>query len=50
VDNRITGTVNPCDGATYNVSLTVNGDRMTGDVTVTQGGVALKGKIELKRV
>jgi hypothetical protein len=48
--NKISGTVSPGDGATYTVSLTVNGDRMTGDVTVTQGGQTIKGKIELKRV
>jgi hypothetical protein len=42
--------VNPSDGATYTVSLTVDGDRMTGEVTVSQGGQTMKGKIELKRV
>jgi hypothetical protein len=50
VNNKITGTVNPSDGATYTVSLTVSGDRMAGDVTVTQGGQTMKGKIELKRI
>jgi hypothetical protein len=50
VDNKITASVNPSDGATYTVSLTVDGDRMTGEVTVTQGGQSMKGKIELKRV
>ena len=49
-NNKITGTVNPSDGATYTVSLTVDGDRMTGEVTVSQGGQTMKGKIELKRV
>jgi hypothetical protein len=48
--NKISGTVNPGDGASYAVSLTVNGDRMTGEVTVTQGGQTIKGKIELKRI
>jgi hypothetical protein len=48
--NKISGTVNPSDGATYTVVLTVNGDRMTGEVTVSQGGQTMKGKIELKRV
>jgi hypothetical protein len=49
-NNKITGSVNPSDGATYTVSLTVDGDRMTGEVTVSQGGQTMKGKIELKRV
>ena len=48
--NKISGTVNPSDGATYSVTLTVDGDRMTGEVTITQGGQTMKGKIELKRV
>jgi hypothetical protein len=50
VDNKITGTVSPSDGAVYTISLTVNGDSMTGDLTVSQGGQTMKGKIELKRV
>ena len=50
LNNKITGTVNPSDGATYTVTLTVDGDRMTGEVTVSQGGQTMKGKIELKRV
>jgi hypothetical protein len=49
-NNKITGSVNPSDGATYTVSLTVAGDRMTGEVTVSQGGQTMKAKIELKRV
>ena len=49
-NNKITGSVNPSDGATYTVSLTVDGDRMTGEVTVSQGGQTMKAKIELKRV
>jgi hypothetical protein len=49
-NNKITGTVNPSDGATYTVSLTVDRDRITGEVTVSQGGQTMKGKIELKRV
>src|ERR1019366_2157500 len=49
-NNKITGTVNSSDGATYTVSLTVDGDRMTGEVTVSQGGQTMQGKIELKRV
>ena len=50
VGNKITATVNPSDGATYTMSGTVDGDRMTGEVTVTQGGQSEKCKIELKRV
>ena len=49
-NDRITGTVSPSDGATYTVSLTVDGDRMTGEVIVNQGGQTMKGKIKLKRV
>jgi len=48
--NKISGSVSPSDGATYTVSLTVNGDRMTGEVTISQGGQTMKGKIEFKRV
>jgi len=48
--NKITGTVNPSDGASYAVSLTVDGDRLTGELTITQGGQTVKGKIQLKRV
>ena len=47
--NKITATVNPSDSATYAISLTVDGDRMTGEVTVTQGGESEKCKVELKR-
>ncbi len=48
--NKLSGTVKPSDGATYVVSLTVNGDRMAGDLTITQGSQTVKGKIDLKRV
>lgn len=48
--NKITGTVHPNDGATCTLSLTVDGDRMTGEVTVDAGGQTQKCKIELKRV
>ena len=48
--NRITATVNPSDGATYSISVTFDGDRMTGEVTVTQGSQSEKCKVELKRV
>jgi hypothetical protein len=48
--NKISGTVNPSGGASYTVTLTVNGDNMAGEVTITQGGQTLKAKIALKRV
>ena len=48
--NKITGSVNASDGNTYTVSLTVDGDKMSGELTVTAGGQTMKGKIELKRV
>lgn len=48
--NKISGTVEPGDGSTYVVMLTVNGDKMTGEVTATQGGQTMKAKIEFKRV
>lgn len=48
--NKITGTVNASDGNTYSVSLTVDGDKMSGDLTITGGGQTMKGKITLKRV
>jgi hypothetical protein len=48
--NKISGTINPSDGASYTMSLTVNGDNMTGEVTINQGGQTLKAKIALKRV
>jgi len=48
--NKISGSVSPSDGATYTVTLTVNGDSMTGEVTISDGGQTMKGKIELKRV
>lgn len=48
--DKITGTVNPSDGASYAVTLTVKGDNMTGEVVITQGGQTLKAKIALKRV
>ena len=50
VENNITATVNPSDGATYKLSVTVDGDRIAGEVTVTQGGQSEKCKVELKRV
>lgn len=48
--NKLTGSVSPSDGATYRVTLTVDGDRMTGEVTISQSGQTIKAKIELKRV
>ena len=48
--NKITGTINPSDGAKYAVTLTVDGDKMIGEVLITQGGQTLKAKIALKRV
>jgi uncharacterized protein (DUF2147 family) len=48
-DNKITGTVNPSDGNTYAITLTANGDRMTGEIVIGAGGQTIKAKIELKR-
>ena len=48
--NKISGTVNASDGNTYTVLLTVDGDKMSGELTVSGGGQTMKGKIELKRV
>lgn len=50
VGNKITATVNPSDGASYTLSVTVDGDRMTGEGTITQGGQSEKCKLEFTRV
>lgn len=48
--NKITAQVTSPDGATYALTMTVDGDRISGDVIVTQGDQTTKGKIEFKRV
>jgi hypothetical protein len=48
--NKVTGQVTAPDGAVYALAVTMDGDTMTGEVTVTQDGQSQKGKIEMKRV
>jgi hypothetical protein len=48
--NKITAQVTSPDGATYALTMTVDGDRISGDVIVTGGDQNIKGKVEFKRV
>jgi hypothetical protein len=48
--NKITGTVTSPEGMVFKLDLTVDGDRIKGDVTGTQEGQVMKGKVDLARV
>ena len=49
VEDKITGSVTNPDGVVYKLALTVNGDRITGEVTMTQEGQSVKAKLDLTR-
>jgi opacity protein-like surface antigen len=49
--NEFTGQVHDSDGMTYALDLTLQGDHLKGDVTITTpGGQILKGKVDVARV
>ena len=48
--NKITGTVTSPDGVVYKLDVTLDGDKMAGDVSASANGQAMKAKIELTRV
>ena len=50
VGNTITGEVKDDDGSTFKLNLKVDGDHITGDVTMMHDGQSQKAKIDLKRV
>jgi hypothetical protein len=48
--NKITAEVTSPDGVLYSLVLTMDGDHITGEATVTQGGESQKAQVEFKRV
>ena len=48
--NQISGVVTSTDGAVYKFVLTVDGDRISGDIDVSAGGQTIKAKLDVKRV
>ena len=48
--NHLTAQCTSPDGVVYKIDVTVDGDKARGEVTATQEGQAMKGKIELSRV
>jgi hypothetical protein len=50
VADKITLQVTDPDGTVYSLSMTVNGDHLAGDVSMTRDGESHKAKIELTRV
>ena len=50
VEDKITVEVTDPDGAVYKMALTVKGDHLSGEGTVTLQGETMKAKIELARV
>ena len=49
VGNKLTGEVSSPDGMVFKLDLTLEGDRISGDVAMTQEGHTIKGKIDVKR-
>ena len=47
---KLTGTVTSPDGAVYKFNLTLQEDRISGDIEVTAGGQTLKAVLDVKRV
>ena len=50
VGNTITAQVTSPEGTVYSLTMTANGDRIAGDVTMTVGSQSRKAKIEFTRV
>jgi hypothetical protein len=50
VGNKLTGTVSSPDGMVFKLDLTVNGDRIKGDVSMTREGETIKCTIDVTRV
>jgi len=48
--NKITGEVTSPDGLVFKLDLTIEGDRIKGDVNATRDGQAMKAKVDLTRV
>ena len=48
--NKLTAELVAPDGATYSITATIDGDRLSGDLVVAQGGQSIMGKIDLKRM
>ena len=49
VGNKLTGEVSSPDGMVFKLDLTLDGDRITGEVAMTHDGQTMKGKIDLTR-
>jgi hypothetical protein len=49
VGNKLTGTVSSPDGMIFKLDLTLDGDRISGDVAMTHDGQTMKGKIDITR-
>lgn len=48
--NTLTGVATNPDGVTYKFTLTVDGDRIKGNIEVAAGGQTMKAVLDVKRV
>ena len=48
--NMLTGVATNPDGVTYKFTLTVDGDRIKGNIEVAAGGQTMKAVLDVKRV
>jgi hypothetical protein len=48
--NKVTVEVTSPDGVIYTLTMTVAGDKVSGDMLITQGGQSQKSKIEFTRI
>jgi len=49
VGNKLTGTVSSPDGMVFKLDLTLDGDRIKGDILMTHDGQTMKGVIDVTR-
>ena len=48
--NTLTGVTTSPEGVAYKFTLTLDGDRITGNIDVSAGGQSIKAKLDVKRV
>jgi len=50
VGNKLTGEVSSPEGMVFKLDLTLDGDRISGDVAMIHEGQTVKGKLDITRV
>lgn len=50
IGNKITAEVTSPDGVVYALTMTIAGDKVSGEMLITQGGQTQKSKIEFTRM